>query len=292
LKTDSIFYRIFQTDPSIFFELLGRSPDLAQEYEFSSVEIKQVAFRIDGVFLPKPTAGDRSVWFLEVQFQQDPEFYARFFCEIFLYLKLHPKTVDYKAVVIFPSHSIEPKNQHLYRANLSSDQMHRIFLDDLSGVSTESLGVGLMQLILADSIDAGPQAQALLAKTRTQDQTDSKIAAIIELIETIVVYKFPQLSREEIERMLGLSELRQTKVYQEALQEGRQEGRQEGEQLLVLRLLTRRLGKISPNAEAQIQALDLARLEVLGEALLDFSKPSDLDEWLHSRSVASGESQS
>jgi predicted transposase YdaD len=77
----------------------------------------------------------------------------------------------------------------------------------VSNVPTESLGVGLMQLIFADSVDAVAQAQVLLSKTKTQDQTDSTIAAIIELIETIIVYKFPQLSREEIERMLGLSEL-------------------------------------------------------------------------------------
>jgi predicted transposase/invertase (TIGR01784 family) len=52
---------------------------------------------------------------------------------------------------------------------------------------------------------------------------------IIELIETIVVYKFPSLTREEIETMLGLSELKKTKVYQEAREEGRQEGQQEGQ---------------------------------------------------------------
>nr|WP_238717973.1 Rpn family recombination-promoting nuclease/putative transposase [Petrachloros mirabilis] len=37
------------------------------------------------------------------------------------------------------------------------------------------------------------------------------------MIETVVVYKFPQLSREVIEQMLGISELRQTRVFQEAL---------------------------------------------------------------------------
>jgi len=36
----------------------------------------------------------------------------------------------------------------------------------------------------------------------------------------VFVYKFPKLSREEIETMLGLSELKQTKVYQEAVEEG------------------------------------------------------------------------
>ncbi len=47
---------------------------------------------------------------------------------------------------------------------------------------------------------------------------------LINLIETIIVYKLPQKSREEIEAMLGLSELKQTKVYQEAKQEGLAEG--------------------------------------------------------------------
>jgi predicted transposase YdaD len=67
LKTDSIFYRIFQTDPGILFELLGQSADLAVGYEFRSVEIKQLAFRIDGVLLPQPDALDQTVWFIEVQ---------------------------------------------------------------------------------------------------------------------------------------------------------------------------------------------------------------------------------
>ena len=40
------------------------------------------------------------------------------------------------------------------------------------------------------------------------------------MIYTVFVYKFPKLSREEIETMLGLSELKQTKVYQEAVEEG------------------------------------------------------------------------
>ncbi|MBW4511162.1 MAG: hypothetical protein KME64_32300 [Scytonematopsis contorta HA4267-MV1] len=39
-------------------------------------------------------------------------------------------------------------------------------------------------------------------------------------METILVYKFPMMGREEIEAMFGLSELEQTKVYQEAFEEG------------------------------------------------------------------------
>lgn len=43
--------------------------------------------------------------------------------------------------------------------------------------------------------------------------------------------------------MFSVSELKQTKVYQEALQEGEQAGEQAGEPRLVLRLLSRRINE-------------------------------------------------
>jgi predicted transposase YdaD len=39
-------------------------------------------------------------------------------------------------------------------------------------------------------------------------------------METVLVYKFPQLSRQEIEAMFTLDDLKHTHVYQEAEQEG------------------------------------------------------------------------
>jgi predicted transposase/invertase (TIGR01784 family) len=295
LKTDSVFYRIFQASPGILFELLGQSPELAQGYSFESVEIKQVAFRLDGVLLPDSDGQDQTVWFVEFQMQNDPEFYHRFFAEIHLYLKLHPETLDWQAIVIFPDRSVEPKNRRLHRANLNSDQVHRVYLEDFSDISTESLGIGLMQLIVADAADAIAKAKELLTRTQPLSKTDAKLSAVVELIETIVVYKFPSLSREEIERMLGLSELRETKVYQEALQEGEQRGRTEGISMgrteearsLILRQLTRRIGVVSPELQSHITILSLSQLEALGEALLDFTDAGDLVRWLLENGTAS-----
>jgi predicted transposase/invertase (TIGR01784 family) len=272
LKTDSIFYRIFQTDPGILFELLGQSADRAQGYEFRSVEIKQLAFRIDGVLLPKPDALNQTVWFVEVQFQKDPLFYHRFFAEIGLYLAQHPKTEDWQAVVLFPNRKIEPEQRHLHRAQLNSDQVHRVYLNELK--TGEGLGVGLVQLILASPKKTMAQVQVLLSRTDIQGQTNHKIKEIIKLIETIIVYKFPQLSREEIETMFGLSELRKTKVYQEGL---------DHERSLILRQLERRVGKVSQKVRSQVLSLSFTELDSLGEALLDFSKLSDLNDWLLSQ---------
>ncbi|MFO7092787.1 hypothetical protein B9R42_28310 [Arthrospira platensis PCC 7345] len=56
------------------------------------------------------------------------------------------------------------------------------------------------------------------------------------MIETIVIYKLPQISREEIAQMLGLTDLKQTRFYQEAFADGRQEGLQQERINIVVRL--------------------------------------------------------
>jgi predicted transposase YdaD len=93
-----------------------------------------------------------------------------------------------------------------------------------------------------------------------------------------MVYKFPELSREVIEAMFSISELKQTRVYRDAMDEGRTEEAQS----LILRLLVRQIGSIDEATESQIRSLPLSRLENLSEALLEFSQSSDLSDWLAS----------
>jgi hypothetical protein len=45
-------------------------------------------------------------------------------------------------------------------------------------------------------------------------------------------------------------------------------------------IITRRIGSITPSQESKIRSLSLPQLEELGEALLEFSKASDLEDWL------------
>lgn len=64
------------------------------------------------------------------------------------------------------------------------------------------------------------------------------------------------------------------------LLQGRREGQQDGAAQLVLRQLRRRLGILSEERETMVRGLPIERLDLLGEALLDFSAPEDLDAWL------------
>jgi len=72
--------------------------------------------------------------------------------------------------------------------------------------------------------------------------------------------------------------MRESVIYQDILEQGERRASIS----MVLRLLTRRVDALTPEIQARIQTLSIAQLEDLGEALLDFSQPTDLTAWLES----------
>jgi hypothetical protein len=63
-------------------------------------------------------------------------------------------------------------------------------------------------------------------------------------------------------------------------QQDRELAKQEGEQRLIIRLLNRRIGEIDSSLIQKVQELPVEKLEELGEALLDFTSVTDLENWL------------
>jgi predicted transposase YdaD len=85
--------------------------------------------------------------------------------------------------------------------------------------------------------------------------------------------------------MLGVDiTLQETRFYKEVKAEGKKEGKKEGKEeerrSLVSILLDRKLGKLPQKTKKTIAALDLAKLESLAIALLDFETIDELDAWL------------
>ncbi|MBD2152244.1 DUF2887 domain-containing protein [Pseudanabaena sp. FACHB-1277] len=121
--------------------------------------------------------------------------------------------------------------------------------------------------------------------------------------ETVLVYKFPKLTREEIEAMFTYSDLKQTRVYQEARAEGEQRGEQRGLQLgeqrglklgeqrgllkgqatMLLRMLSRKFGQITPTLRGKVNKLSAKQLENLAEDLFDLETIADLNNWLKTK---------
>ncbi|KAM3100100.1 Rpn family recombination-promoting nuclease/putative transposase [Phormidesmis sp. 146-12] len=288
MRRDSIFYKLFAQAPDLLFDLLDHPPPNAQNYRFDSVAVKEPTFEIDGVFLPPDTDPPGIVFFCEVQFQRDETLYERLFGESFLYFyRNRSRFCDWQAVVIYPTRQTEQTHTHPYRALLQSQQVDRIFLDELGEIQTLPLGVALMVLTTVDEPQAPQAARELLARSQQANLDPQQSRVIMDMIATILVYKFTDSSRQEIETMLGLN-LQQTRVYQEAKAEGRQEGREEGRQegrqeeasALILRQLERQVGAMNLELQAQVRSLPLPQLEALSEALLDFGTIADLTTWL------------
>jgi predicted transposase/invertase (TIGR01784 family) len=161
--------------------------------------------------------------------------------------------------------------RHEYQVLCMWEQDPSIFLDDIA----------LLPLAILAATQAPEQllnqvAQRVSTIESTQQRREA--SAYVQLLAGLRFDKalIHQVFREDI--------MRESVIYQEILQEGEQTGEKrgilKGEQALVLRQLARRLGNITPELQSQVQSLSITQIEVLGEALLDFSKPADLTYWL------------
>lgn len=215
MKTDSIFYNLFRTFPSILFELINRPPEEAASYEFTSREVKQLAFRLDGLFLPKTSEPDKPFYLVEVQFQPDNSLYYRVFAELFIFLRQYQPPHPWQVVVIYPNRSIERESTSQFGELLALNWVRRIYLDELEEATERSLGVEIVKLVIEPEETAGQLARQLIEQAQQQLTDETLQRELINLIETIIVYKLPKKSREEIAAMLGLSEIKQTRFYQE-----------------------------------------------------------------------------
>jgi predicted transposase YdaD len=165
---------------------------------------------------------------------------------------------------------------------LLTNQVKRLYLEDLLPLTDLSPNLSLLKLLVVNEQDTASLAQAIINSAETEEELRRRL----DLVEAILVNKFPQLSTKEILKMLNLktADVTQTRFYQEVFQEGQQAGQQAGRQAgetdLVLRMLTKRYGLLSLAQQEQIRSLNIEQLESLGESLLDFTEISDLDGWL------------
>lgn len=236
MRRDSLFFSYFQELPGSFFHLVGRPESDARRYDLKAIEYKETAVRLDGVFLPRqPDINPAYLW--EAQYYRSEKVYANLISKIGRFLEHGDAKQDWVAVVIYPNRSMEQENLRPYRCILDSDQLIRIYLDELPPALPHQFELGVLELIAAKPEVALEKAKAMVPCVQASKRPLKFQKMVIQFIETVILYQFPRWPREEIEKMLQVSDVRQTRVYQEALQEGREKGREEGREEVALRLL-------------------------------------------------------
>jgi predicted transposase/invertase (TIGR01784 family) len=114
--------------------------------------------------------------------------------------------------------------------------------------------------------------------------TERKVQA--DLAATASVLAGLVLERDRVKQILRRDIMRESVIYQDILAEGEvkgvERGRVEEAKMLVIRLLTKKLGNLTPKAQSRVNTLAIERVEALGEALLDFTNLADLERFLDS----------
>lgn len=250
MKTDALLYNLFQSFPELFFELIGQDPGLATGYRFSSIEVKQIAFRMDGVIISENP--DQPLYFLECQFQKDDDIYLRLIGQICMYFRREKFMGDWQAVVLFARRSMDPGIPQIYRAFEASRQVQQFYLEDLANLG--SLAFNVLGLLSTPKRRLKKRVGELIPRLDTETLDPGRREQIMEMLETIVIAKFPKMSRQEIEAMLRVQSLRNTRVFQE----GREEGSEQTKLRMILRLVALEIPveKIAEAAELSVEQVE------------------------------------
>jgi predicted transposase/invertase (TIGR01784 family) len=125
-----------------------------------------------------------------------------------------------------------------------------------------------------------------LKNTNQLETVPDTMGTVPEIQKAFTIANEANLSLEELDdlekRVMFLEDQRGAviKGIQEGIQQGIEQGIKKGKLELIMRLVARRVGKIESELQIRISRLSIEQLENLGEAVFDFTSPSDLMHWL------------
>jgi predicted transposase/invertase (TIGR01784 family) len=214
VKTDTIFYELIRELPQVFFQLIGKPESNPNAYRFIAQEVKQQSFRLDGIFSTVEGFENKPLYFVEFQTYKDDEFYERLFGEIFVYFRQYvPPNEEWYAIVIYDRRSNETPFHPRYQILMDS-YVHRIYLNELSNNDNNPLEIGIAKLFVETPRKAPTLAQKLIDKAKIEIRDERIKEKMLAFIQGIVFYKFPNLTIQDIETMLDLSEFQKSTLYQ------------------------------------------------------------------------------
>jgi predicted transposase YdaD len=281
VASDKLFFWLFQERTDRLLPLVTSLLADMEGYTFTAPVIKEREVRIDGLFLPPPEhLYDKPALIMEAQMAAKPDFFLRLYNESSLLLWHQHRQGQplryWRVLVICPSRYLnfgdplpvaEFLRERVLWIELAPERMPP-FAPPLQ----KALGL----LLLPEQ-----QLPASSAAIRRQAASAPLAAEMDDVIAAILLSRFNGRSITDICAMGGitLDDFTKSVAYREIYGMGQQAEATS----MILRQLQRNCGPLSPEQQTQIQALPLAELEALAEALLDFQGAADLSAWLSQR---------
>ncbi len=223
MRTDTLFYELFQAAPQTFFELMG----IAQPcpYRFESITVKTSEKRIDGVL--EPQIEGETIYFLEVQASPDRSIYWRAMREVATYFEQRPQfeRSPWQAIVLWLDGRDDPGFGTL--ATLATGSLPQLVSIDLESlfkrVDEDSLVFTMLHPLMLDKEEEVRQNIGRWVET-IHSRADLAIEVeerLISVLSQFIEQKFKTLTYKELTAMLRLTPFRETESAKELLKEER-----------------------------------------------------------------------
>ncbi len=278
MRSDALFYELFQVAPWTFFELLQITPPCP--YRFESITVKSAEKRIDGVLEPEQEGA--TIYFAEVQAYAEKVIYWRTMREVATYFEQRPflNHTEWQAIVLFLDIADDPGFGSL--APLAAPPSSRLvavnLLQVLTTLQEHSLVLNVLRPLIARNETEVRKNVTMWADhiRQTPDLTEETRQRLVTVLAQLVMQKFTRLTYKELSRMLRLIPLEETIDGKELIQNDR------------VRILARQIkSRFFPTPEimevitADLSHLSLDSLELLFEDIFDIENLTELQTWIN-----------
>jgi predicted transposase YdaD len=274
MKTDALFHEFFQLVPQALFELLQIRPGC--EYSFHSPVVKASERRLDGLLEPAEEGYPR--FFMELQGYDDKTVYWRSVQEVGQYHAQRPNLngTDWKMILLFLDKAYDPGPETL--GPLYSENIPWLIRGNipelLEQVNNPSPILHVLRPLIAKSENEVQQEAPIWAAEIRQMPVLEQATKerLLTLLTQFVVQKFSEASAKEIEKMLQLTPLEETRAVREWMQQG---------QISVLAQLIEEKFLIPASlASLTLASLNREALDELARQILRFQTADELAAWI------------
>lgn len=181
--------------------------------------------------------------------------------------------------VSFPGHTIN----HFWYHSIQLNRLNwRDFIDKQNPVAAALMSK--MKITQKDRPRVKFECLRLLATLQLDPARMRLISGFVDMYLVLTASEMEQFNREFAETPVEIKESIMdimTSWKAEGIMQGKAEGKAEGEFSMLIRLLSRKLGKIPASLIDAISSLNIHMLEDLGDAVFDINKCEDLEAWLY-----------
>jgi predicted transposase YdaD len=272
MKTDHPIYLFLRSGPEAFRVLTG-GLRLVGAYRVSSVTIKSLERRLDGLVAPDGHAGPAYV--VEFQAQPAAKSVYNLVTKVGLYGEEHPEQEVLGIAVFLRTADIpaRPKWVHAQGSSIRCISLDS-FLRELLEREPDNPYVTVFAPLIIDSDAELTQRAPVLWQTIQLAPLDADTRETLsEVLEFWFFERFSDKTAQEIWSMLNvLTPLEETKAYQSIFAKGEAEGKAG----TLRRQLTRRFGPLPPWAAQRISAASEAQLDTWLDDIFEATSVKDL----------------